>query len=105
MTSSHKSVPELQEELKALKNDRNRILVDFLLTDLDLSLTFVKMALNQIQDEEKRERHRINARKGYEAVLHLKDRFEMPTSQQQDVMAKLEKLRSALEEAGERFED
>src|SRR5215471_21111054 len=105
MSPSHKTPAELHEQTNVLRDERNRILFDFLLIDLDLSLSFVEAALDYHNDEQKRERNRANARKGYEAVQHFRNRFEITIPQQNELVAKLTKLKSALEQAGEQFEE
>ena len=104
MAPNHKSSAELGEQLHRLRDERNRVGIEFLMVDLDLSLTFADAALDDNHDEEKRERNRVSARKGYDSVVHLMNQIEIPAPQQHELEQKLRKLKSALEQVGERFE-
>lgn len=102
--SAHKSPSELKQEQQRLREDRDRVLLDFVSVDLETSLTFRQIALNEREIEAKRKRNQINARKGYDAVVYFSKRVEIPPSVKSDFMAKLRKLKHGLEQAGERFE-
>lgn len=77
--------------------------VQFLKIDLDIALTFVKIALSSHKDHDKRARNQANARKAHDTVIHWKDRLEISQPDALEIEAKLQKLRAALEELGERL--
>ncbi len=90
-----------------LEKQFNRAGFGFIFTDLETSILFATLALNAGKDEEKRNRNRMNARRGYEAVLHFMNRFDVSsvtTEEYAELTGRLKNLRSALEKLGERLE-
>ena len=76
---------------------------EFLLTDLNLAMTMTRIASDSMEDREKKSRNQENARKAYDAVLHLSRKAMLNEHEQGEVNGKLSKLRSALEALGEVF--
>ncbi len=74
---------------------------NFLLTEIETSLTFARAALSAGDNFEKRERNRANARKGYDTLLGFCQRYAVPPSAEQDFADKLCHLRNALRTLGE----
>jgi len=70
--------------------------VDFLLTDLDLAMTFMDIAKTS-QIEETVRRNHNNARKAYDTVLHLLEKLTADAGQRQVIDAKLALLKTRLE--------
>ena len=74
---------------------------NFLQIELETSLTFARAALSARADAEKRERDRVNARKGYDTILRFRGRFEPPASSRDWFDERFGQLKSALQELGE----
>lgn len=77
--------------------------VQFLNIDLDVALNFAKIALDSRRDHDKRTRNQANARKAHDAVIHWKERLGISGRDALGIDAKLQKLRAALEELGEKL--
>ena len=75
----------------------------FLLTDLDVAMTFTHIAGDAAEDSEKRNRNRATARHAYDDVLRISSRAVLTDNERQDVDEKLAELRSALKQLGEVF--
>ncbi len=103
MAIARKSFPELSRDFAWLKRERVRVLTDFLEVDLDTSITFAAAALEATNSEEKQRRNRVNARRGYDAVMHFMRRIEIAAARKRELNVKLRKLRLMLQEAGEHF--
>lgn len=103
MPSAHKAFPELKREHELLEEERNRIFAEYLMTDLEISLTFARSALNSGDDALHAERNRRNARRGYDSVVHFKTRLRCSDLQRRELQLRLKELRSLLEKAGESF--
>ncbi len=82
--------------------DFNRAKVNFIMTDLDVAITFAKIA-RESTDQEKVIRNRQNARKGYDAVVHFLSTASLTPMGQKTIKEKLEWLKSALSSLGESF--
>jgi hypothetical protein len=76
---------------------------EFLLTDLNLAMTMARIASDSLDDPEKKTRNLENARKAYDAVLHLSSKSKLSESERGEVNGKLGNLRSSLEALGEVF--
>jgi hypothetical protein len=80
----------------------SRALLEFVLIDLDLEMTFLNVAdSSTIAETVQRNRH--NARRAYDAVLHWLPKLVLTTSEGQAIEKKLSILRLRMEAAGERF--
>ena len=77
----------------------------FLMTDLDTALTFAQSALQAGNDSDKKMRNQTNARKGYDAILHLSRRIAPLCTEveKQDLERKFGILKDALEQLGEKL--
>jgi hypothetical protein len=82
--------------------DTNRNGLDFLLIDLDLAMTFMDVAETS-QIEETRCRNHSNARKAYEAALHLLENLRPSASERQVIGSKLALLKTRLQAVGHQF--
>ena len=76
--------------------------VQFLKVDLDIALSFVKIALHSHNDHDKRTRNQANARKVHDTVIHWKKRLEISQPDALEIDAKFQELRTALQKLGER---
>jgi hypothetical protein len=74
---------------------------EFLITDLEVALTFAKIASCAPKDGEKRERNIKNARRAYEKVRVLVSRPSLTGQQRRRVTKRLNQLKSALERLGQ----
>jgi hypothetical protein len=84
--------------------EQHRLLLDFLLLDLDTSQIFLRVALDESETGATRSRNRSKARSGYDAVLYFSKRIEIAPSEKRELMARLRKLKRGLQQAGERFD-
>jgi hypothetical protein len=75
----------------------------FLITDLDVAMTFTRIAGDAAQDSEKRNRNLANARHAYDDVSRMSHHASLTDNERQNVDDKLAELRSALEQQGEVF--
>jgi hypothetical protein len=73
--------------------------VEFLLVDLDVALTFLKVA-DSTMISTTAERNHKNAFTAYEAVLHLLPKLRPTPSQRQTIVDKLAHLRMRLKAVG-----
>jgi hypothetical protein len=89
---------------KPLKNfsDLNQSGVSFLLTDLDLAMTFMDVA-DASRTEETTRRNHTNARTAYDTVLHLLEKLTPNADQRQAIDAQLTILKTRLEAIGQQF--
>jgi hypothetical protein len=87
-----------------LKRETNTAGVAFLQTELDVTLTFVRLALEAGADPKRTTQHQANARKGYDVLLHLSQRFfptDLTAVDQRQFARKLRELKVALKRLGE----
>ena len=76
--------------------------VSFLLTDLDLAMTFMDVADASRVDETTRRNH-TNARTAYDTVLRLLEKLRPNTDERQVIDAKLAILKMRLQAVGQQF--
>ena len=76
--------------------------VEFLLVDLDLAMTFMDVAETSRLEDTKHRSHK-NARKAYDAALHLLEKLKPDAGQRRVIDAKLARLKARLEAAGQQF--
>jgi hypothetical protein len=76
--------------------------VKFMLIDLDLAMTFMDVAEGS-RLEDTKHRNLKNARKAYDAVLHHLEKLKPDAGQRRVIDAKLARLKTRLETAGEQF--
>ncbi len=103
MQSAHKSKGELLQQKAQLLRESNRVLQEFLIIDLELSLTFAKTAQQSGCDEERKIRNQRNARRGYESVMSFlkNDRVEFEPGVRDQFRERLKELRHRLRCLGE----
>lgn len=75
----------------------------FLITDLGVAMTLIRIAGNAAEGSEKRNRNRANARRAYDAVSRISAHVFLAADDRQVVDERLAELRSALEQLGEVF--
>jgi hypothetical protein len=86
-------------ESSRLIEQTNQLGIDFLLTDLDLGLTFLQVA-RVTHFAESRSRNFDKAYRVYRTVMHLLPRVHPPPDVRLALEKKLEDLKNHLEEAG-----
>jgi hypothetical protein len=82
--------------------DLNQSGVSFLLTDLDLAMTFMDVA-DASRIEETTRRNHTNARTAYDTVVHLLEKLTPNADQRQAIDAQLTILKTRLEAIGQQF--
>jgi hypothetical protein len=83
-------------------SDLNRSGVSFLLTDLDLAITFMDVAdASRIEDTTRR--NYTNARTAYDTVLRLLEKLTPSADERQAIDAKLASLKTRLQAVGQQF--
>ncbi len=85
------SVSDLRENLAI----SNQVGVEFLLTDLDVAMTFLDLAAVS-HNEETTRRNYCNARTAYDTVLHLLEKLTPDAEQRKVIDAKLALLKTRL---------
>ena len=80
----------------------NRVQIDFLRTELDISIAFADRAL-ATNDPWARERNRLNARQGYDTFNAGLDRVTIEPSELEVMSQTAERLRTLLKELGEKL--
>jgi hypothetical protein len=83
-------------------SDLNHSGVSFLLTDLDLAMTFMDVA-DASRSEETTRRNHTNARTAYDAVRRLLEKLMPNADQRQAIDAKLASLKTRLQAVGQQF--
>jgi hypothetical protein len=83
-------------------SDLNQSGVSFLLTDLDLAMTFMDVADTSHIVETTRRNH-TNARTAYDTVLHLLEKLTPNAGQRQAIDAMLAILKTRLHAVGQQF--
>lgn len=81
-------------------DDLNRTGANFLLTDLDLAMTFLDVAATS-RSEEVRQRNRRNARRAYDSVLALSSKLTLNEAETQTINARVLALKNRLQAMGE----
>jgi hypothetical protein len=89
------------EESK-LWNDLHRSGVQFLNTDLDTAMTLVQMAARS-KDDEKRQRTQSKARTAYDTVKKFAEKLNLLEPERSDIFRKLDEVKQALQDLGEKF--
>jgi hypothetical protein len=83
-------------------SDLNRSGVSFLLTDLDIGMTFMDVAATSRIEETTRRNH-TNARTAYDTVLRLLENLTPTADERRAIDAKLASLRMRLQAIGQQF--
>ena len=73
---------------------------EFLMSDLAVALTLTRIASRSAADSDKRLRNVHNARRAYDTVRKLAERVSLTGSQLQNLVEKLQAVKSALEKVG-----
>jgi glycerol dehydrogenase-like iron-containing ADH family enzyme len=83
-------------------NEARHIQDEFLMTDLDVGITFAEIALDS-NDQDKIKRNTENARKAYETVLHFLPQTTPTQAERAKINEKAASLKSLLQRLGETF--
>ena len=98
-----KGVPvQLDERAMRLRAQTNNIGAQFLQVDAEVALTFVGMAL-KARSPEKRDRQADAARKAYDTIMRLRQKFDLSEPQRDKLDASLRRLKSELHELQKKF--
>ena len=76
---------------------------EFLVSDVELAMTLVRIAAQSNKDAEKKARNQQNARHAYDTVVRLSTSIALTDNERAELNEKLHQLKSALEEIGEVF--
>lgn len=90
------------DELLASRERMTRASVEFLKTDLETALTFVKIA-RQTRDDVRRKRTCRAARKAYETLTKFVKKVDLSAENGRRISLGLEQLKAELESLGEVF--
>jgi len=82
-----------------LREQTNRIGIDFLFAELEMALTFLQVGESS-DSQESRHRNFEKALEGYRTVLHFLPRVVPSTDQQAQLQLQMEKVKHRLEEGG-----
>ena len=91
----------LTASVKRRRQDFESNMIGFLMTELDLASTFIKIAKSD--GEEKTVRNRKNARKAYDTVVYFLGKGAIPQEEEAEIRVKLAPLKSDLQSLGEAF--
>ena len=80
----------------------NRSQVDFLKADLEIALTFSRIAL-EAEDPQKKSRNRQLARRAYDSIVRLRPRVALESEDIRILESDLQELRNNLVSLGEVF--
>jgi len=93
-----KGVPvQLDERAMRLRSQTNSIGAEFMQIDAEIALTFAGMAL-KAHSPEKRERQIEVARKAYDTITRLRQKFDLSEPERDKLDASLRRLKSELHE-------
>jgi multidrug efflux pump subunit AcrA (membrane-fusion protein) len=84
-------------------DDVSRTGYEFMMSDLDVALTLARIASRAAEDDNKRIRNLQNARRAYDKVQELLQRIGLSAGQQQQIVEKLNIVKSTLKKLGESF--
>ncbi len=76
----------------------NRRGIEFVLTELDTALTFARIAQENPNDPEKRERNRSHAQKAYETLQEMVGRFSFAPEDAKRLEVNMNRLKTDLEQ-------
>jgi hypothetical protein len=98
-----RNLDDLLRENLRLQEEMSRNGVEFLFTELELSLTFASIAAAGMDEPERRARNTANSRKGYDILLMIGDRIRMDKEDEERLKSGLKRLKARLVELGEEF--
>ncbi len=87
---------------ESLVDKVNKAKVDVIKIDLDLAITFAKIA-RESEDKEAITRNQLNARRAYDSVTHYLSTAVLTQVEEENIKTKLEYLKNALADLGEPF--
>ena len=76
---------------------------EYLITDLNLAMTMIRMASDANADSQKKLRNRANARRAFDSVLDFSKRIVLTDDAKSEIAQKLGEVKVALERLGETF--
>ncbi len=91
-----KTTPQIWRDLTATG-------LDFLHTELRTASTFIQIAASAAPHSARKTRNQASARTAYNKVKDLSDRLHLSDSELRDINTGLDRLKSALEDLGEKF--
>jgi hypothetical protein len=94
-----KDIPN-EETPTALGRESQAVQFEFLMTDLDAGLTFVRLAQSAVDDPGKRDRNLRKAEVAYETVGRLMSQVVLSDERRRELAARLEELREAINAVG-----
>jgi hypothetical protein len=77
--------------------------VEFLKVDLETGLTFAKVALESVDDVDKKTRNQARSRQAYDFVIERQQGLRIDDEDAKEIFQKLKELRLALAALGEQF--
>ncbi len=83
-----------------LIDDSEKNILAVLSTDLDVALTFAKIAADSVKNPERRARNIDNATTAYKATLHWLGKLHPLPEEQREIGGKLDQLRVRLKSLG-----
>ena len=96
--------PSGMEEFAKLQSELNEARLDFLHIDLDTAMTLAQIAVSSQPGSEKRARNLANARHAYDVVSTMRSKVLTTREEEQEILHKLQRLKTALVDLGETFE-
>lgn len=87
---------DLKEELERRRAENDEVRYNFILAEMDLALTFVKVAVSA-DDIEKRERNLRHARQAYKSAMTNLDKHPLSPPMYQAVESRVGELHEILE--------
>jgi len=87
---------DLCKENERLKTGHRAAKYKFILTELDLALTFCDVALGADDDREKAQRNSVNAQRAYEAATHFMEKADFSDQMKATLQQKVDRLRTML---------
>ncbi len=91
-----KTTPQIWRDLTATG-------LDFLHTELRTASTFIQIAASAAPHSARKTRNQASARTAYNKVKDLSDRLHLSDSELRHINTGLDRLKSALEDLGEKF--
>jgi hypothetical protein len=91
------------DELFGITAELNHTRVEFLKIDVETALTFSGIALHSRDDDPKKRRNQLNARKSYDTIVRFVGKIPINEDDRYVIFRKLERLKSELQVLGETF--
>jgi hypothetical protein len=102
-TAAQSDARKLVADSQQLVSTLQRSGADFLFLDLDIASTMTRTALKARGNTEKKARAQRIARRAYNTIVYLSQRFKTTKQESSELRKKLATLKRELEQLGERF--